>query len=164
MPARRPSLLVGVLVTTLLGASVGCTSSDAGSSPGPVTSTIEPAVSTPGGAPSTTRVLASMPLNDVPLDTSPEELPHGPVQIDVVVGVDSAADRVEEVRLGAAVTINATNPDTDDEFVVAGYGTATELDVPAGTTATMRFDATKAGSFPLTSRATGDVLLTIVVR
>lgn len=96
-----------------------------------------------------------------PVDTPAPTAPVGPVQIDVVVGVDSRPDRVEQVGLGESVTVNITNPNSDDEFHI--HGIELEQSVEAGVMATFNFTADAAGTYEIESHETGDVLVVIVV-
>jgi len=91
--------------------------------------------------------------------TTPETAVDGPVQIDVVVGVDSSPDRVIMVTIGADVTLNITNPDADDEFHV--HGIDLEQAALAGQMVTINFTITAAGSYEVESHITQDVLVVI---
>lgn len=84
------------------------------------------------------------------------------VTISVTVGVDSAADRVEQVALGSQVTLTLTNPNEDDEFHLHGYDLSPG-ETPKGETATITFTADKAGEFEVESHHTEDVLVVINV-
>jgi len=86
----------------------------------------------------------------------------GNVTISVTVGVDSAADRVEQVALGSQVTLTLTNPNEDDEFHLHGYDLSPG-ETPKGETATITFTADKAGEFEVESHHTEDVLVVINV-
>ncbi|MEN9646778.1 MAG: hypothetical protein RL238_3447 [Actinomycetota bacterium] len=94
-------------------------------------------------------------------ETSPQTAPDGPVQIDVVVGVDSGEDRVELVKVGSEVQLNITNPDAADEFHI--HGIELEKEVEAGVTATFNFVADAAGTYEVESHITEDVLVVIQV-
>jgi ABC-type Fe3+-hydroxamate transport system substrate-binding protein len=94
-------------------------------------------------------------------DTTPVTAIDGPVQIDVVVGVDSGEDRVEHVKVGSDVTLNITNPNAADEFHV--HVIELEQSVDAGVTATFNFVADTAGTYEVESHVTEDVLLVIEV-
>ena len=72
----------------------------------------------------------------------------GPIEISVIVGTDSAADRIEEVPLGAQVNITLTNPNADDEFHLHEYD-LTAGDTPKGEAAVISFMSDKAGLFDL---------------
>lgn len=96
-----------------------------------------------------------------PQDTTPQTAPDGPVQIDVVVGLDSAADRVELVKAGSEVQLNITNPDAADEFHI--HGIELEKAVDAGVTATFNFVADTPGTYEVESHVTEDVLVIIEV-
>ncbi|MFM8870098.1 MAG: hypothetical protein ACKOFD_00755 [Actinomycetota bacterium] len=84
------------------------------------------------------------------------------VTISVTVGVDSAADRVEQVALGSQVTLTLTNPNEDDEFHLHGYDLSPG-ETPKGETATITFTADKAGEFEVESHHTEDVLVVLNV-
>lgn len=85
------------------------------------------------------------------------------VTIDVTVGTDSGKDRVETVALGSQVTLNITNPATDDEFHLHGYDLEAGK-TPKGETATISFTADKAGEFEVESHITEELIMTIVVK
>lgn len=93
--------------------------------------------------------------------TTPETALDGPVQIDVVVGVDSGADRVVKVKVSADITLNITNPNAADEFHV--HGVDLEQSVDAGVMATFNFTLDQAGTYEVESHITEDVLLVIEV-
>ena len=83
----------------------------------------------------------------------------GPVQIDVVVGVDSDQGRIERVTVGAEITLNITNPNADDEFHV--HGVDIEQKAKAGEMATINFTIDAAGTYEVESHITEDVLVII---
>ena len=83
----------------------------------------------------------------------------GPVQIDVVVGVDSDQGRIERVTVGAEITLNITNPNADDEFHV--HGVDIEQAATAGQMATINFTIYSAGTYEVESHITEDVLVVI---
>jgi hypothetical protein len=87
----------------------------------------------------------------------------GPTEISVIVGTDSAVDRVEEVPLGAQVNITLTNPSADDEFHLHEYDLSTG-DTPKGEAAVISFTADKAGLFDLESHVTDEVLVIISIK
>jgi hypothetical protein len=87
----------------------------------------------------------------------------GRTEISVTVGTDSAADRVEEVPLGAQVNITLTNPNADDEFHLHEYDLSTG-DTPKGEFAVISFTADKAGLFDLESHVTDEVLVIISIK
>lgn len=91
--------------------------------------------------------------------TVPETAVDGPVQIDVVVGVDSGADRVVQVKVGSDVTLNLTNPDAADEFHL--HGIELEKEAAAGEMITFNFKVTEAGTYEVESHVTEDVLVVI---
>ena len=84
------------------------------------------------------------------------------VTISVTVGVDSGADRIEQVALGSEVTISLVNPNEDDEFHLHGYDLSPG-ETPKAETATITFTADTAGEFEVESHHTGDVLVIINV-
>lgn len=83
----------------------------------------------------------------------------GPVQIDVVVGVDSGPDRIERVTVGSEITLNVTNPTAADEFHV--HGVDIEQAVEKGQMATMNFTIDAPGTYEVESHLTEDVLVVI---
>ncbi len=85
----------------------------------------------------------------------------GAVTIDVTVGTDSGEDRVEQIPLGATVTLNITDPAADQTYHVHDYDF--EQEVAAGETATFTFTADKAGTFEVESHITEDVILVLEV-
>lgn len=87
----------------------------------------------------------------------------GAVEISVDVGVDSGADRIEEVALGSLVRITVTNEDDDDEVHLHGYDLGGSL-VEAGEPTVFEFEAWTAGEFEIESHVTGEVLMILVVR
>lgn len=92
-------------------------------------------------------------------DSSSDAPLSGPVQIDVVVGVDSGEDRIELVTVGSEITLNITNPNADDEFHV--HGVEIEQTAKAGQMVTLNFTIDTAGTFEVESHITEDVLVTI---
>ncbi len=135
---------------------VACGNDDETSTDSTVAETTVPAADTT--AASTTLLSAG---TTAPQDTTPQTAPDGPVQIDVVVGLDSAADRVELVKAGSEVQLNITNPDAADEFHI--HGIELEKAVDAGVTATFNFVADTAGTYEVESHVTEDVLVIIEV-
>lgn len=121
------------------------------------------AVETTVPAPDTSAVDTTAPAADTSVapETSPQTAPDGPVQIDVVVGVDSGEDRIELVKVGSEVQLNITNPDAADEFHI--HGIELEKEVEAGVTATFNFVADTAGTYAVESHITEDVLVVIEV-
>jgi len=71
----------------------------------------------------------------------------GLVEITVTVGIDSGADRIVQIPLGA------------DEYHLHGYNIASGSEVPAGEMAVIEFEATKSGSFEIESHASQQVLI-----
>ncbi|MEQ1699213.1 MAG: hypothetical protein ABMA25_03840 [Ilumatobacteraceae bacterium] len=95
----------------------------------------------------------------MPEDTTPVTAVEGPVQIDVVVGVDSGEDRIVKVTVGADITLNITNPNADDEYHV--HGIDIEQAAAKGEMATINFTITEAGTYEVESHITEDVLVII---
>jgi hypothetical protein len=93
-------------------------------------------------------------------DTSAAKI--GAVTISVTVGTDSSPERVENVALGAQVTLSLTNPGADDEFHLHGYDMSTG-ETKKGETSTITFVADKAGEFEVESHVSEQVHVTIVV-
>ncbi|HNJ98776.1 MAG TPA: hypothetical protein PLV13_11660, partial [Ilumatobacteraceae bacterium] len=85
----------------------------------------------------------------------------GSITIDVTVGTDSGEDRVENIPLGATVTLNITDPAADQTYHVHDYDF--EQEVAAGETATFTFTADKAGTFEVESHVTEEVILVLEV-
>ena len=84
------------------------------------------------------------------------------VTIDVVVGKNSASDRVEEIPLGSEVTLNFTNPQADDEYHVHGYDLGGGI-TKKGDTKTFTFTADKAGDYEVESHSSEAVLMVLRV-
>ena len=94
-------------------------------------------------------------------DTTPVTAIDGPVQIDVVVGVDSGENRIEKVKVGSDVTLNITNPNAADSYHV--HEVDLEQDVDKGVTATFNFVADTVGTIEVESHITEKVLVVIEV-
>jgi hypothetical protein len=135
---------------------VACGNDDEASTDSTVAETTVPAVDSSAAT-------TTLPASDTtaPQETTVETAVDGPVQIDVVVGLDSGPDRVELVKVGSDVQINITNPDAADEFHI--HGIELEQSVDAGVTATFNFVADTAGTFEVESHVTEDVLVVIEV-
>ena len=113
------------------------------------------------GAPETTLLMPDSTTVDTAVaeDASSGVPLSGPVQIDVLVGVDSGQGRTERVTVGAEITLNITNPDADDEFHV--HGVDIEQAAKAGQMATINFTIDAAGTYEVESHITEDVLVII---
>lgn len=135
---------------------VACGNDDETSTDSTVAETTVPAVDSSAAT-------TTLPASDTtaPQETTVETAVDGPVQIDVVVGLDSGPDRVELVKVGSDVQLNITNPDAADEFHI--HGIELEQSVDAGVTATFNFVADTAGTFEVESHETEDVLVIIEV-
>lgn len=86
----------------------------------------------------------------------------GPVQVSVVVGENTAADRVVAIALGSSVMVTLVNPDSHDDFHLHGYDLSTGR-VDAGEEASISFTADKAGTFEIESHESGEVLVVLEI-
>lgn len=119
-----------------------------------------PAGGLPAGTdPSAEITVADSMAAETTIDTTPVTAIEGPVQIDVVVGVDSSPDRIVKVTVGADITLNITNPNADEEYHV--HGIDIEQEAAAGEMATINFTITEAGTYEVESHITEDVLVVI---
>lgn len=84
------------------------------------------------------------------------------VTIDVTVGENSAADRVEEIPLGSVVILNFTNPQADDEYHLHGYDLGEGI-TKKGETKTFSLTADKAGDYEVESHISETVLVILRV-
>ncbi|MDO8389370.1 MAG: hypothetical protein Q7V57_02695 [Actinomycetota bacterium] len=94
-------------------------------------------------------------------DGSTDTVADGPLQIDVLVGTNSGADRIERVKVGNQVTLTITNPNSADSYHVHGYDL--EQEVAKGVAAIINFTADEIGRFEVESHITEDVLVVIEV-
>ncbi len=115
-------------------------------------------VSSPTVVDSVDTETTSVPTTEV----APPTTTDGVVRISVTVGVDSGADRIEEVSIGDPIELTMLNPDADDEFHVHGFDLGGD-ETLAGEEKTFAFTATEAGDFEVESHVTGDVLVVIRV-
>lgn len=183
MRTRAARLLSTVAIATL--ALAACGSDDDSTEPSigePATVSASSTTSTEPAAEATdaasTSVGTTIPLtdatSDIPVMTvtdgtndivviTPPDTSDAPVVVSVTVGIDSAEDRVEEVPLGAVITLMVTNPDADDEFHLHGYDLGDGVEMPAGQTETFTFTADQAGDFELESHENDEVLLVLRV-
>lgn len=146
----------GLVLIPLAGlALIGCGEGD------DTTDTVPPTMATASPGITTTTPATTVPPATQPPVTTPATAPDGPVQIDVVVGVDSGPDRIELVRVGADVTLNITNRDAADEYHI--HGIELERAVDAGVMATFNFVADTAGTYEVESHRTENLLVVIVV-
>lgn len=129
----------------LLGACGDDSSSATGTTVATATTIAAPGSTTAG------TMAPQIPSTELPLS--------GPVQIDVVVGVDSSPDRVERVTVGSEITLNITNPNVADEFHV--HGIDIEQAADAVQMATINFTIDAAGIYEVESHITGDVFVVI---
>ena len=120
--------------------------------------TIVAAVS--AGAPAAVDTTSAISNPTTIVGVTPTNAPlSGPVQIDVLIGVDSSPDRVERVTVGAEITLNITNPNAADEFHV--HGIDIEQAADAGQMATINFTIDAAGVYAVESHVTQDVFVVI---
>ena len=120
-------------------------------SPSPATAVALVTTIVAPGSTATSTMVPQIPSTELPLS--------GPVQIDVVVGVDSSPDRVERVTVGSEITLNITNPNVADEFHV--HGIDIEQAADAAQMATINFTIDAAGTYEVESHITGDVFVVI---
>jgi hypothetical protein len=171
---------IPVVVVSALFAVSACSSGDEptlASDPVTIPTTAAPTVPTTSAANTTNRPAPTTPVDtsdiplppappdtsDIPVPPAPPDTSDLPILLAVTVGVDSGADRVENVPLGSSVTITIVNPDEDDEFHLHGYELGDGQSVPAGQPAVFTFTASIAGDFELESHESGELLLTLRV-
>jgi hypothetical protein len=128
--------------------------------PAPTTTGLPPTVDTGDLPPVGTGDLPPLGTGDIPLPPVTADVPYA---ISVTVGVDDDPGRIEQVPLGATVSLSVTNPSADDEFHLHGFDLGDDQVMPAGQTATFTFVANQLGSFELESHETGDVLMVLEV-
>lgn len=92
------------------------------------------------------------------INANPSDL----IEISVTVGVDSGADRIVQVPLGASVRVTLTNPDAEDEFHLHGYDIDSG-EVATGRAAVLEFEATQPGSFEIESHSSEQVLVVLQI-
>lgn len=143
-PMKSKSVVVVLGLLALSGCGGGGESTDTTSAP-----------------PATLGQGVATPVSSVDTAT-PTSVEDDVVRISVTVGVDSGADRIEEVSVGDAIELTMVNPDEDDEFHVHGFDLGGD-DTPAGDEKVFVFTATEAGDYEVESHATGDVLVVIRV-
>lgn len=84
------------------------------------------------------------------------------VDFDLVIGENSGADTMVEVRLGTTVTLNVTTDLDGDEVHIHGYDLYLD-DLMADEPASITFVADQAGKFEVESHETGEVLMVLRV-
>ncbi len=153
MTTLRTVLLIPV--AALMLAACGDTTGTGNESPGATS----PAGELPAATPTVAGTVAAG--TSQPADTTPITAIDGPVQIDVVVGLDSGENRVERVKAGEAITLNITNRSAADEFHV--HGIDLEQAADAGQMVTLNFTIDEPGTYEVESHVTEDVLVIIEV-
>jgi hypothetical protein len=154
---RRWTIIPAV---TLAMAMTACGSDDDSSStPSTTPATAAPSTAAPTTTTSATTEATSATLPAESVDTSDA----GDVVITATVGEDTGEDRVEEIPLGANVTLTIVNPNVDDEFHVHGFDLGDGEEVTAGEPKTFNFTADKAGEWEVESHDTDQVLLILKV-
>jgi hypothetical protein len=119
-------------------------------------------VNTPATTASTvplTRDTVDIPINIPP----PPDTSDAPIVISVTIGIDADPGRVENIPLGATVSLSVTNPAAADEFHLHGYDLGDGTAMPKGQTETFTFTASQPGQFELESHTTTAVLLVLNV-
>jgi hypothetical protein len=146
---RLAALSVGVVVL------VGCGSSSS------TKATVPP---TTGAATVDTGAADDPPVSTA-APATPASVANGAATLDVTVGKDdfetTGGKSVFSVPKGTAVTINLTDPNSDNKFHLHGYDV--EFDGKKGEKATVNVTADKAGQFDLESHTTNKVVVVLVV-
>lgn len=123
--------------------------------------------SAPATVPATAPTTASSgpAATDAPMTTTaPTTAPDdGTVRIDVTVGTDSGADRIEQVPLGSTVVLTITDPAATQEYHVHGIDLGDGQEFEPGQTATFTFTADTAGEFEVESHITEALLVVLQV-
>jgi hypothetical protein len=124
-------------------------------------------VTTPSTAPSTAPTTAPTTASSGPAatdapaaTTAPDD---GTVRIDVTVGTDSGADRIEQVPLGSTVVLTITDPVATQEYHVHGFDLGDDREFEPGQVATFTFTADTAGEFEVESHITDALLVVLQV-
>lgn len=117
----------------------------------------------PPTAPATAPTTASSgpAATDAPAATTAPD--DGTVRIDVTVGTDSGADRIEQVPLGSTVVLTITDPVATQEYHVHGFDLGDDQEFEPGQVATFTFTADTAGEFEVESHITDALLVVLQV-
>jgi hypothetical protein len=118
------------------------------------------ATTAPAPAPATTADSGPAATDAPASTTAPDD---GTVRIDVTVGTDSGADRIEQVPLGSTVVLTITDPVAAQEYHVHGFDLGDGQEFEPGQTATFTFTADTAGEFEVESHVTEAVLVVLQV-
>jgi hypothetical protein len=159
---RRRTIIPAV---TLAMAMTACGSDDDSSSTASTTAAA-PATAAPSTTAPTTSTSASTEATSATLpaeSVDSSDAGSGDVVITATVGQDTGEDRIEEIPLGANVTLTIVNPNADDEFHVHGFDLGDGEEVKAGEPKTFNFTADKAGEWEVESHDTDQVLLILKV-
>ena len=186
-PFVRAVVVRAVIVTSMFALAATACSDDAPAVPTPasigspatVNSTINSTTSptTAGTVAAHTTVPFTEDTADIPLQTSPADgstdIPidfpappdtsDAPIVISVTVGLNADPNRIENIPIGATVSLSVTNPIADDEFHLHGYDLGDGTPMAQGQTETFTFTAVNAGRFELESHTTNAVLLVLSV-
>jgi hypothetical protein len=156
-PLRACAFIASVGLLAL----VGCTSdtSKAATSTSATTTT----AATGGGA--STTVADELATTNAPAQPA-DTVAGGAVVISVKVGTDdfdtSKGTRVVSVAKGASVTLEFTDPSTDQSYHLHGYDL--EAEAKKGETGKISFTADQTGQFDVESHTTNKTLLVLIVK
>lgn len=151
---RAPALLtLAVALTTVAGCASG------GSTP----ATSTPATSTPATSTSATSTSASSSSGGATPATSAPSSSAADVTLSFTVTGGKATPGFQQVDVSKGQTVSITvTSDTADELHVHGYDK--EVELPAGTPATVTFVADQTGQFEVETHESGLRLASLVVR
>ncbi|MEN9824090.1 MAG: hypothetical protein RLZ04_2516 [Actinomycetota bacterium] len=160
---RIPSAAVALSLVAAL--AVGVSACSDGSAGATAVTTVAPAAT---DEPASTDPASTDPASTDPASTEPAPASSdpttavpAPVQIDVVVGVDSGEDRVERVAFGSDVTLNIVNGPEAAEYHV--HGIDLEVAADPDQMVTLNFVASVEGPYEVEDHETGAVILVIEV-
>ena len=183
---RRPGIPAGAALLTVVLAVPACSDDDQAGD-GTLASIDQPA-SVSSTAPGSTLTVPPDDTTDIPIVPGTGDIPvvpgtgdiptipatadiptvptvatELPYFISVTVGSDDSPPRVEDVPLGASVTIDVVNPTAPDEFHLQGYELGAGQVMGPGEATSLAFVADRPGDFVLESLTTRTVLLTLHV-
>lgn len=165
---RTRVVRVGIPATLLLLLSItACGTDEAVSVSTTVATAATTETTTPAAAPATAPATAPTTASSGPAatdapaaTTAPDD---GTVRIDVTVGTDSGADRIEQVPLGSTVVLTITDPVATQEYHVHGFDLGDDREFEPGQVATFTFTADTAGEFEVESHITDALLVVLQV-